>query len=103
MPKFHPSDICIGQHLCEYSGHNGQECEVLEVIECGGVFVCLHTFGKVVIVGTCYLVRWADGEYLHVAEPNLRKKPPKKKEIGSWDSIEKATKGWNPTKEVERT
>ena len=59
MPKFHPGDICIGQHLCEYSGHNGQECEVLEVIECGVVFVCLHTFGKVVIVGTCYLVRWS--------------------------------------------
>lgn len=106
MAKFRVGDLCIGTDLNADACYNGCECEVLAVHPDGvtGYSNSLREFLRFPPVA--YTVRWADGWEAFVHEPNLRKKPPRKEELGTWDALAKL--GWKTAerqarKEIERT
>ena len=72
MPKFRPSDICIGQNFESDTELNGVECEVLAVSECGVMAYHFRTGALDYINGPAYEVQWATGFKSWVREFNLR-------------------------------
>lgn len=106
MAKFQLHDVCIGVGLDVYACYNGCECEILTIYHDGATAYSRPMQEILRLPPVAYRVRWADGGEYFVHESNLRKKPPRQEELGTWDALAKL--GWKTAeremrKEIERT